>query len=302
MKCSYSAHGKVILIGEHSVVYGYNALALPITSLQITATVEPSKQVWLSTGKYQGPFFAAPDEYNGLKFVVKTLLAKAIKEPPVKITYTGEIPIERGLGSSATVALATTKALGEYLTLNLTESDVMAITNQAEMINHGKASGIDAATVNSDLPIFFNPQTGAHSLPAKLKATLLIMDTGELGNTKQAVTQVRQQTNKSQTAQDNIKLLGQLTDVAKVAWLRQDQTKLGQVFNEAQAILHSFNLSTKKIDNLNTIALNSQALGFKLSGSGLGGIVIALCPNSAIAQTIALKSQGLITNYWIEEI
>ena len=67
----------------------------------------------------------------------------------------------------------------------------MEITNHAEMINHGKASGLDAATVNSDYLVFFNKQDGPKQLSQKLGATLLIMDTGELGNTKVAVQSVK---------------------------------------------------------------------------------------------------------------
>lgn len=79
MKSSFLGHGKVILIGEHSVVYGYDALALPITSLHIKTTVEPSEKMWMDTAHYQA-FFMAPDEYDGLKYVVKTML----KKPQVK--------------------------------------------------------------------------------------------------------------------------------------------------------------------------------------------------------------------------
>lgn len=78
--------------------------------------------------------------------------------------------------------------------------------------------------------------------------------------------------------------------------------KLARIFNEAQSILASFDLSTEKIDNICKIANDNGALGTKLSGGGLGGIVIALCPNQATAQKIAQKSQANFDNYWIEEI
>ena len=269
MKSSFLAHGKVIIIGEHSVVYGYDALAMPIKALHIKTTVEDYNQMWMDTASYSGPFFDAPNEYDGLKYVVKTILEKTTHKSPLKITYTGEIPIERGFGSSATVALGTTQAMNQFLDLNMSKQEIMNITNQAEMINHGKASGLDAATVNSDYLVFFNKKMGPKTLKEQLDATLLIMDTGELGNTKEAVTQVRKILNESDTAKE---------------------------------ILHSFNISTDKIDQLQNIALSNHALGFKLSGGGLGGITITLCQDKAIAQNIAEKCQNLISNYWIEEI
>lgn len=128
------------------------------------------------------------------------------------------------------------------------------------------------------------------------------MDTGELGNTKTAVSQVKQQMDNSQKAKDNIKRLGFLATKTKQDWLAQNSAAVGQNFNEAQDILSSFDLSTKKINQLKEIALANDALGFKLSGSGLGGVVIALCSNTETAEKIAAKSKDLITNYWIEEI
>ncbi|MCX8721074.1 MULTISPECIES: mevalonate kinase [unclassified Lactobacillus] len=302
MKSSYLAHGKVILIGEHSVVYGYDALAMPINSLHIKTTVEPAPEMWMDTERYQGPFFMAPNEYNGLKYVVKKMLELAASTEQLKISYTGQIPIERGLGSSATVALATTRAMDDYFKLNLTEEQILAITNHAEMINHGKASGLDAATVNSNYLVFFNQKDGPSVLKAKLGATLLIMDTGELGSTKEAVMQVHDQIKASPQAADKLKRLGKLADRTKTSWLNHDAGQIGTYFNEAQEILCSFGLSTAKIDQLQKIALAHQALGFKLSGSGLGGIVIALCKNQAVAQAIADHSQKIAVNSWIEEI
>lgn len=302
MKCSYLAHGKVILIGEHSVVYGYNALAIPIMALHIKVTVEPSSKLLMNTAHYQGPFFMAPTSYDGLKYVLKTMQTKAASTEQIKITYTGEIPPERGLGSSATVALATTKALNEYFNLNLADDDIMAITNHAEMINHGKASGLDATTVKSNYPIFFNSQKGHKEIKSRLHASLLIMDTGELGNTKQAVNQVHELVQHSKQAETNLKKLGNLADETKVAWLNHDKMTIGKILNQAQTLLRSFSLSTAKIDQLQDLALNNNALGCKLSGSGLGGIVIALCPDHQTADRIAQKANKLVKNSWIEEI
>ncbi|MDN6028793.1 MAG: mevalonate kinase [Lactobacillus sp.] len=303
MQTSYRAHGKVIIIGEHAVVYGYNAIAIPIKALHITTTITPSvAKNWLGTARYHGPLAQAPSEYNGLKYVITTLLGRVNAPAPIKVTYTGEIPIERGLGSSATVALGTTKALSAYLKLKLTEADTMAITNHAEMINHGKASGLDAATVHADFPVFFNREAGPAEFKAKLGATLLIIDTGELGNTREAVALVKKQLTTHPKAPEQLARLGHLTDLTKIAWEGHDATEVGHYFNEAQAILAAFHLNTPLIDQLQQVASRYQPYGFKLSGGGLGGIVLCLCQNRMQAEEIATAVHPLIAHHWIEEI
>lgn len=299
---SVKAHGKVILIGEHSVVYGKDALALPINALNITTTITENDINWMDTNHYHGPFMDAPKEYNGLKYIFETMLDKVKNPNPIKVTYIGEIPMERGLGSSAVVSLGTTQALNQYFDLNLSDDEIMDITNHAEMINHGKASGLDAATVHSDYLVFFNKADGPKALPEKLGATLLIMDTGELGNTKEAVTSVRKQYDASDENKEKIERLGQLATQTREHWIEHDPKAVGEFFNEAQEILSSFGLSTDRIDSICNIAHENGALGVKLSGGGLGGIVIALCPNQQVAQQIAEKAQPYFANYWIEEI
>ena len=181
-------------------------MAMMPSLFQSRPVEETDGPTWMDTTHYHGAFFDAPAEYDGIKYIVKTLLERVKNAPNLKITYTGEIPMERGFGSSAVVALGTTKAVSQFLGLTLSESEIMEITNHAEMINHGKASGLDAATVNSDYLVFFNKQDGPKQLFQKLGATLLIMDTGELGNTKVAVQSVKKQMDESDLKHDKIGL------------------------------------------------------------------------------------------------
>lgn len=302
-KVIVKTHGKVILIGEHSVVYGKDAMALPIHALNIDTSVEAYHDgIWMDTLRYQGPYLTAPAEYNGLKHVVKKILSKIPTPCSIKITYTGEIPMERGLGSSAVVALGTARALNKYFALKMTSKEITDITNEAETINHGKASGLDAATVQSDYLVFFNKNMGPKVLSEKLGATLLIMDTGELGNTKEAVSSVKYQIEHDIAKKEAIDKLGYLADQTKDYWFKKDAPMVGTIFNEAQHILANFGLSTTRINNLCNIANQNGAYGCKLSGGGLGGIVIALCPNQEVASSIAQLAINNYENYWIEEI
>ncbi|MCH3904392.1 MAG: mevalonate kinase [Lactobacillus sp.] len=303
MKTSYAAHGKVILIGEHAVVYGYDALAVPAKTLQIVTSVEPiKKDFWMDTPRYHGPLFTAPEEFDGIKYIVRAMKAKAYRRQALKITYEGEIPMQRGLGSSAVVALGTTEALNEYYHLHLDHDDIMAIANHAEMINHGKASGLDAATVAASHAVYFSTKTGIEELNDKLGSFLVIMDTGDLGNTKEAVAQVHDLFVKERTVRQNMRALGKLSPAFKKAFLAGDAATCGDYFNQAQEILASFNLSTDKIDQICAIANQNGAYGAKLSGGGLGGIVIALVPDPTVGQKIINLCRSQIEHAWIEEI
>lgn len=299
----FTTHGKTILIGEHSVVYGYRALALPILNLKITTSVTPFPgPVYMDTNYYHGNLFDAPANYDGLKYVAQTMMQKAQVQSSFKLTYTGQIPMERGFGSSASVALGTSLALNQFFALNLSRAEILAITNHAEMINHGKASGLDAATVASDQLVAFDKETGVQAVKGKLQASLLIMDTGELGNTKQAVSQVKKLYDASETVKAQMQQLDLLAKDVQSCWETHDAEQVGRDFTQAQEILASFGLATEQIKQLVTTANQAGALGTKLSGGGLGGIVIALCPNQRIAKEVAAKCQNLMTNYWIEEI
>ncbi|MCI1290550.1 MAG: mevalonate kinase [Lactobacillus sp.] len=303
MKTSFAAHGKVILIGDHSVVYGYDALAVPAKTLQIVTTIEPiKKDFWMDTPRYHGPLFTAPDEFDGIKYIVRAMKAKAYRRQALKVTYTGEIPMQRGLGSSAAVAFGTTQALNEYYHLHLSRDDIMAITNHAEMITHGKASGLDAATVASNYAVSFSTKTGTEELTGKLGSFLVMLDTGQMGNTKEAVTQVHELYAKNRSVRQDMRALGKLAPVFKKAFLAHDAATCGDCFNQAQDILASFGISTDKIDSLCELANQNGAFGAKLSGGGLGGIVIALVPDPTVGQKIINLAKGQIAHAWIEEI
>lgn len=303
MKKSYTAHGKTILIGEHAVVYGSPALALPIKGLTITTTVtDAPRDFELATARYHGPFFTAPSEFDGLKYIVRTMKARAYRREPLRISYEGEIPMQRGLGSSAVVAFGTTQVLNQYYHLHLSFDDIMDVTNHAESITHGKASGLDAATVASNDLVFFTAKTGVEKIKQKLGATLLIMDTGKMGQTKKAVTQVHELYKEEVAVRQAIHQLGLLANNFKKAWLQADSTTCGDLFNHAQALLAQLQVSTDTIDELCRLANQQGALGAKLSGGGLGGIVIALCTDSVTAEKIAFAAKDLIAHYWVEEI
>lgn len=304
MQSKVITHGKVILIGEHSVVYGFLALALPTPSIQIetvlTEIATPDNQ--LVTSDYDGPLESAPANYGGIVFAATELVHKFQIDQKFSLTFNGEIPEERGLGSSAAVALGTIKVLQKHFNLHLTNDEITSLANAAETINHGSASGLDVATVSSNHLISFTKQSGLTQVREKLGAYLVIADSGELGNTKQAVAQVRGQLRENPARSNGLAQLNHYAELTLQSFTQHDSVLLGEQMNAAQRVLHGFDLSTAKIDALIDEALANGALGSKISGGGLGGIVISLAADQAVAEQIKLAQNKIAKNIWIEEI
>lgn len=304
LKKTFTSYGKVILLGEHAVVYGSPAFAIPITKLKIETEIKTTAQAgpFIDTAEFQGPLFLLPEKYDGIRFVIETLVAKDQLDTHFEITYHSQIPLERGLGSSASVSYATVNILNDYFELGLTPAEIIELANQAEAINHGSASGLDVATISSEFPVSFVKPQAIVPIKNKLNGFLLIIDTGETGNTREAVAKVRQQVLAETQKKELIDHLGNQARKGIIAWQQQDILAFGKLMDKAQVDLDKFGLATSKIKRIVKIAKKNGALGTKLSGSGLGGIVISLAQTKATAEQIAHAVASHATNIFIEEI
>lgn len=304
LKSTQITHGKVILIGEHSVVFGYHALALPTPSIQIKTVLTDIKAVTctLVTNDYTGELSRAPKNFAGIIWTVQEIRQRYSIKSAFELRFEGEIPEERGLGSSAAVALGTIKVMQEHFNLHLTKAEIIELANAAETINHGSASGLDVATVNSNHLVSFSKQSGPTEIRAKLGGFLVIADSGELGNTKEAVQLVSSELRQNPSKNNLMARLDTLATQALTSFEEHDAHSFGKKMTEANEILASFGLTTNRLDELINRAINNGALGSKISGGGLGGIVISLAETRASAQAIQHAQAELSANIWIEEI
>jgi mevalonate kinase len=299
----FTAHAKAILMGEHAVVYGHDALAVPLTSLQLTTSISPDPEgLTLDTGTYHGLFEKAPHSFGGIQFVVRDLIERNHVDDHIRITYRSNIPMTRGLGSSAASALATIRSVNDWYSIGLSEQEIVAIGNHAEDIVHGKASGLDLNTVNSNRLVIYSKSDGFRQVDGKLGAYLVISDTGQMGQTRTAVAHVHDLIVSSSHARDDIDQLGDLSRQAIQCWTEHDVTHMGELFNQAQTILAHFGISTPLIDQQVARARQAGALGSKLSGSGLGGVVISAAATRDDARRIADALSDIASGVWIEAI
>lgn len=292
------------MLGEHAVVYGAPALAIPVKNLHIKTTISDLQQpgITIATADFFGPLTDLPARYNGISFIIDKMVHDFQLPLTFNVSYQSTIPLERGLGSSASVAFGTINALKNHFKLELSSAEILALTNQAETINHGSASGLDTLTVSSPSTIAFKNHQIIKTMTKRLGGYLVIADSQELGNTKVSVSQVRQQVESDQDKHQRLSDLGEIAEAGITAFEDQDAHKFGQLMNNAETILRQFQLETQKISKLIELAQANAALGAKLSGSGLGGIVISLAKSSADAELIKQAQTAITDQIWIEEI
>lgn len=283
------AHGKIILIGEHAVVYGQPAITIPLLDIPTTVTVQPTTtETTIASQYYHGSLTNVLPELQGIATLIKLLMRDLPITQHLQLTITSQLPIERGMGSSAATGAAITKALFNYTHTPLEQATLLHYTNFSEKIIHGTPSGVDAVTVNSKQPIYFIKDQLIQPFTMNLCAYLVIIDSGITGNTGQAVHDLRVlKQQQPQLVNQKLSALGQLTNQAQSCLQKQQVTQLGHIFTQAQTLLHSLKISLPFLDQLIQVANQAGALGTKITGGGRGGCLIALAQDQTSAQAIS---------------
>ena len=283
------AHSKIILIGEHAVVYGYPAISLPLLEVEVTCRVVPATTPWRLF------------EEDTLSMAVYASLEYLnITDAYIRCQIDSAIPEKRGMGSSAAISIAAIRAVFDYYQAKLPHDVLEILVNRAEMIAHMNPSGLDAKTCLSDQPIRFIKNVGFEELAMDLSAYLVIADTGVYGHTREAIQVVE---SKGKEALPFLYALGELTQQAEEAIKARDAVMLGQILTKAHGNLKEIGVSSLEADALVETALQHGALGAKMSGGGLGGCIIALVADYHQAQDLAerLEEKGAVQT-WIESL
>ena len=283
------SHSKIILMGEHSVVYGYPAIAIPLKNIQIECIVERSRV----------PFFH--NEKDTLSTAVHTALKYLSKKNEnIKYKVISDIPPKRGMGSSAAVSIAAIRGVLDYFNRKVDKMTLEKLVNEAEIIAHNTPSGLDAKTCLSDSAIKFIKNKGFKNIDMNLGAYLLIADTGIHGHTRDAIMNIKNMGNK---ALPMLEKLGKLTEETEKFIEKKDVVNIGKNMIFAHEELKMLGVSIEKSDILVKTAIAEGAYGAKMSGGGLGGCIIALMESREKTEMTAKKlmEKGAV-NIWIEAL
>lgn len=286
------ANSKLILIGEHAVVHGQPAIAIPFPLIGVESTVENVLgSVKIDSSFYHGPIDLAPSSITGIVNCIKeTLDYLSIPCKDLFIRIKSSIPPGKGLGSSASVAIAVIKSLFTYAGKEYTEEKLLSLANIAETYAHGSPSGIDPLTITSECPIWYKKEQSFDYIEPKSDFYFIVADSGRMADTRSAIESV---TNLLRSAprkiQTKLERIGEITYQVRDALEKASKYVLGQLLNEAQKELEALGVSDAGLNRLIYYALQEGALGAKLTGGGNGGCIIALARNEMHSKQLTEK-------------
>jgi len=291
-------YGKVILLGEHAVVYGRHAIASPIP-LTIKALVEDCDEgIHLLIPRWGVEYRLAsnPNERRSFERPAGVVLDElGLSKRAMRIEVFPEVPRSMGLGGSAAMAVAIVRALDKHFRLGLKDAEVNRLAFESEKMAHGSPSGLDNTLACYGKALVFRAGDPPLAEPLNIREPIpaVIGLTGFEGLTAQTVGRVREA-----WQQDN-KLYERIFDQIDALTLRgiqaiqdNDLPTLGQLMNICQGMLNALQVSTPELEKVCAIARENGALGAKLTGGGGGGSIIAICDGDPEPVVSAIRAAG----------
>jgi mevalonate kinase len=298
-----SAPAKVILFGEHFVVYGHPAIVLAIDKrASVTAQLRKDDRISISSsnlriaGTFKGDKFQARKggakarlRLEPARTAVQQVLGKASsKKTGVDVHIDSDIPISTGLGSSAAVATATVAAVGHLLDVELTRDQIFRMAYESECLVHGTPSGIDPAISTYGGALQFQKKRDFIDLKVQTKVPLVIGNTKAERSTGELFARVRRVRQNYPSIVDLLMVAGARTALLAVEALRKEELKtIGELMNINHALLSAVGVSHESLDRLVYAARNNGAYGAKLTGGGGGRCIVAVAEDNKLKKVKA---------------
>lgn len=290
MKAVASAPGKVILIGEHFVVYGEPALVMAINRyIQVCVETRPDPQIYISSNLGISGFFeenkfrticGGEDTMRILepiKIAAETTMNLLNEKKGLNIEIISAIPMGVGLGSSGASAVATVAAVSTLLRSPLKKEAIVELSTAAERYVHLNPSGVDQAISTYGGLISYKKGENLSRIQISSKIPIIIGNTCLRRNTGRLVNNVKLMVERfPEVMNPLINIGGKLTPLAIASLKRGDLRELGELMDFNHGLLITLGVSTEVLDQLVYAAKRGGAFGAKLTGAGGGGCMVAL--------------------------
>lgn len=294
------AFGKIILFGEHAVVYGRRAIAasLPIPmECRVTPGGSGQPIVRIPAWELEHRLSELPTVSRSLDQAVARLLElTGLAGQPMTIEVTPHLTSGAGLGSSAAISVSILRALDEAYGLDLDDAKICAYAYEAEKIFHGNPSGLDntISTYGGMLLFRRGKPPVMERIEGRMAVPIVVALTGRAGDTKTMVAGVRARWQTNPPGYDFLfDAIDQIVERALLALRENDLATLGLLMSHNHGVLRTLGVSTPELDALADIALRHGAFGAKLTGGGGGGALIGVCsPERGDAIVQAIRGQG----------
>lgn len=293
-----SACGKIILFGEHAVVYGRPALAVPLSQLRARVTVTPraDKGIVIRALDLNRVIRVGTDS-DALGTIAQLTLAHLGATADLELAVSSAIPPAGGLGSGAAVSTAIVRALGAFFERQLSAAEVSSLVYETEKVYHGTPSGIDNTVIAYEQPVRYVRGQEMAQFQIAEPFTLLIAHTGVPSPTRITVGDVRrgweQEPAKYETIFDAV---AAIVERAQAALARGENEQLGALMSENQHALEAMGVSSLEIERLVETGLRAGARGGKLSGGGRGGnVIFHVTGETSAAVRAALMQAGAVS-------
>ncbi|MEE2756560.1 MAG: mevalonate kinase [Myxococcota bacterium] len=296
-----AAPGKVILFGEHAVVYGQPAIAAALGHGLGATVIETGNRPLLQIPRWTGGGLSvspdAQETAGGMAraFAIAMEAVDLSSAGGFSVTIDGELPLGVGLGSSAAFAVSLLRGLADFQRQKLAEPDLLFHAQEIEKLFHGNPSGLDhtVAATGHCLHFLAGKKPTFETIHLKTTIPLVVAWTPRRGTTADAVYSLRERWAASRSHYDSLfSQMGNISLAGRAALEVGDLTQLGQLFQDNHRCLQACGVSDPSNDQMVDIAIAQGALGAKLTGAGQGGAVIALCPHEPHRVVQAMAEAG----------
>jgi len=292
LKSIASAPGKIILFGEHFVVYGGKAILCAINK-RITVTAETIPENKISIKSSIGNLVLAPKrpltevdiQLRPFYYLADKMIQKYDEKSGMEITIDSEIPVGVGLGSSSACCVAGAAAISGVFT-EKSKEEILQIAIEAEKTLFPNTSGADCTVCTFGGIMKYDKQSGHSKIDSEPRFHLVIANSKIEHSTKEVVSTVNQFKEKNEERFSKIcNEENNLIDDVLVCLKKNDLKGIGIDIIKNQEYLELIGVSNEKLRSMIKLA-NKFSFGAKITGAGVGGCIFALTDKTNMEDTI----------------